>query len=214
MTLRSTKERWGWVTRVLHWTIALAVLGMLAAGLYAVNFVDTSTADGDKQFYAVIDIHKSFGLSILLLMVVRVLWRLSDRTPAFPVAMPTWERFAARTSEFLLYLGLFVMPISGYLWASAYGEPVRFFGIKLPALVQLTGPWIRLAKHTHDIAAFVLLTIVVLHVLGALKNHFVDRNDVLRKMLGVQLQHADREAAPLERLRPSPDRARGEKALS
>lgn len=188
MALRSTRERWGWVTRALHWSIALAVFGMVAAGLYAVHGIDVSTPAGDKQFYAVIDIHKSFGLLILLLMVVRLLWRLSERTPRLPTTTPWWERLLARFSQILLYVGLFVMPISGYLWASAYGEPVRFFGFKLPALVQLTGPSIRLARHTHDITAYVLLTIVVLHLLGALKNHFIDRNDVLRKMLGMPAQ--------------------------
>lgn len=184
MALRSTNTRWGWVTRVLHWSIALAVLGMLAAGLYAVS-LDTSTAAGDKRFYAVIDIHKSFGLLILSLMVIRVLWRLSERTPKWAPAIPVWERIAARVSELLLYIGLFVQPISGYLWASAYGEPVRFFGVKLPHLVNLPGPWVRVARHTHDTVAYVLLAIVVLHILGALKNHFIDRNEVLRNMAGL-----------------------------
>lgn len=191
MALRSTKERWGWMTRALHWTIALAVIGMLAAGLYAVHGIAVATPAGDKLFYTVIDIHKSFGLLILLLMVVRLLWRLSERTPQLPLATPSWERLLARCSQILLYVGLFVMPVSGYLWASAYGEPVRFFGIKLPALVQLTGPSIRLARHTHDIAAYVLLAIVAMHILGALKNHCIDRNDVLRKMLGLRSRSID-----------------------
>jgi cytochrome b561 len=187
MALRSTNMRWGWVTRALHWSIALAVLGMLAAGLYAVS-LDTSTPAGDKQFYTVIDIHKSFGLLILSLMVVRVLWRLSERTPQLSAVIPPvplWERIVARVGHLLLYIGLFVQPITGYMWASAYGEPVRFFGIKLPHLVNLPGPWVRVARHTHDIAAYVLLAIVILHILGALKNHFIDRNSVLRNMAGL-----------------------------
>lgn len=198
MALRSTNMRWGWVTRALHWSIALAVLGMLAAGLYAVNFVHTGTPAGDKLFYGVIDIHKSFGLLILMLMVIRVLWRLSERTPQLAAVVPPipkWERIAAWISKLLLYAGLFVQPITGYLWASAYGEPVRFFGVKLPHLITLTGPSIRLARHTHDIVAYVLLAIVILHILGALKNHFIDRNNILRNMAGT-LPDTDTRTVP------------------
>ena len=187
MALRSTTMRWGWVTRALHWSIAFAVIGMLAAGLYAVS-VDISTPAGEKLFYTVIDIHKSFGLLILTLMVIRVLWRLSEHTPQLAAVVPPvprWERIAAWLSKLLLYIGLFVQPITGYLWASAYGEPVRFFGVKLPHLVTLAGPSIRWVRHTHDVVAFVLLAIVVLHILGALKNHFIDRNDILRNMAGL-----------------------------
>jgi cytochrome b561 len=203
MALRSTNTRWGWVTRVLHWSIALAVLGMLAAGLYAVKLVHTGTPAGDKLFYTVIDIHKSFGLLILMLMVIRVLWRLSERTPKLSAVVPPvplLERIVARVAHLLLYIGLFVQPISGYLWASAYGEPVRFFGVKLPHLVTLTGPSIRLARHIHDAVAYVLLVIVVLHILGALKNHFIDRNQVLRNMAGLapDTRTAPKQAAPAD----------------
>jgi cytochrome b561 len=172
------------MTRVLLWSIALAVLGMLAAGFYA-GSLDTSTPTGFNRFNAVIDIHKSFGLLILMLMVVRVLWRLTERTPGLPANVPSWERIAARASHLLLYVGLFVMPISGYLMASAHGETVRFFGITLPHLVDLRGGWVHLAHSTHHTIAFVLLAIVVLHVFGALKNHVIDSNDVLRNMAGL-----------------------------
>ena len=106
------------MTRTLHRSIAVAVLGMLTAGLYAVHLVDPSTVAGDKRFYTVLDIHKSFGVLILVLMVVRVLWRMNDSAPAWPPAMPSWERWSARIAQIALYIGLFVMPISGYLWAS------------------------------------------------------------------------------------------------
>jgi cytochrome b561 len=177
------------MTRVLHWSIALAVLGMLAAGFYA-GSLDTSTPAGFSRFNAVIDIHKSFGLLILMMMVVRVLWRLSERTPELPAKVPSWERFVARGSQLLLYAGLFVMPISGYLMASAHGERVRFFGITLPHVVDLRGRWVHVAHSTHHIVAFVVLAIVVLHVMGALKNHFIDRNDVLRNMAGLTRETA------------------------
>ena len=184
MALKSTSTRWGWVTRALHWSIALGVFGMLAAGFYA-GSLDTGTPTGFNRFDVVIDIHKSFGMLILMLMVLRVLWRLSERTPKLPSTVPAWERIAARVAHLLLYVGLFAMPISGFLMASAHGETVRFFGISLPHVIELRGHWVHAAHSTHHAVAFVLLAIVGLHILGALKNHVVDRNDVLRNMAGL-----------------------------
>ena len=184
MALKSTSTRWGWATRVLHWSIALAVFGMFAAGFYAGN-LDPSTPADRGQYNAVINVHKSFGLLILMMMVVRVLWRLSERTPKLPSTVPAWERIAARAAHLLLYVGLFVMPISGYLMAIGEPEPVQFFGLTLPHVLELHGYWALVADWTHHIVAFVLLAIVVLHVLGALKNHVIDRNDVLRNMAGL-----------------------------
>ncbi|MBA3897191.1 MAG: cytochrome b [Sphingomonadaceae bacterium] len=184
MALRSTNERWGWVTRALHWSIALTVFGMIAAGLYAVS-LDTSTRAGEMNYYSVIDVHKSFGLLIIALMAFRLLWRVGERSPWPTAETPALEIVAARGAQVLLYAGLFVMPVSGYLWATAYGEPARFFGVKLPGFVHFKGEQAKLVHHIHIITAFVLMTIIGLHILGALKNHFIDRNDVLRKMLGL-----------------------------
>ena len=183
MALRSTTEHWGSVTRLLHWLIAVAVLGMIAAGLYA-GSLDVNTVEGDERYFRVIDLHKSFGLMVITLTTLRVFWRFGEPTPSPPRDMPRWEILLARLAQMLLYLGLFVIPVSGFLWATAYGEPLRFFGIKLPTLIHVRGADANLAHHFHVIAAFTLMGVVGLHLLGALKNHFVSRNDVLRKMLG------------------------------
>jgi len=187
MGLRSTAEEWGWVTRALHWFVALAVFGMIAAGLYAKSR-DVSTVAGDLSYFRVIDVHKSLGLLIILLMAFRALWRLSERTPRAPAGLPAWEVVLARVTHLLLYVGLFLIPVSGFLWATAYGEPVRFFGLKLPGLMHLRGAEATLARHVHVLAAFALIAVVTLHFTGALKNHFVGRNDVLHKMLGLAPQ--------------------------
>jgi cytochrome b561 len=193
MALRSTFKRWGWVTRALHWSIALMIFGMLAAGLFA-GSLDTGTPAGEMRYYAVIDVHKSFGLLIIMLAAFRVVWRASEKSPTMPPT-PKWELILARISQLVLYIGLFLMPVTGYLWASAYGEPVRFFGLKLPSFAHLNGEQAKLAHHIHIFTAFVLMAIIALHVLGALKNHFIDRNDVLRKMLGLESRYPEADAA-------------------
>ena len=184
MALRSTKQDWGLVTRTLHWLIGITILGMLAAGLYA-SSLDISTVEGDLEYFTIIDLHKSFGVLIIVLATIRVLWRLSEATPSLESEVPKWEIVLARASHLLLYLGLFALPISGFLWATAYGEPLRLFGWKLPTLIHVHGDDATKAHHFHVFAAFVLLGVVALHLAGALKNHFISGNNVLLKMLGI-----------------------------
>lgn len=152
-------------------------------GFYA-STVDQNTPAGDLRYYAVIDVHKSFGFLVILAMAFRLVWRAGEPTPRLPASVSRWEKVLARTSQVLLYAALFLMPVTGWLWATAYGEPMRFFGIKLPVPVHLKGDQATLAHHIHIVTAFVLAAMVGLHVVGALKNHFVNRNDVLRKMIG------------------------------
>ena len=210
MALKSTSARWGWATRVLHWSIALAVFGMFAAGFYA-SHLDLSSPAALAQYNAVINVHKSFGLLILMMMVIRVLWRLSERTPILPSTVPAWERIAARAAHLLLYVGLFVMPISGYLMVIGEEQPVQFFGLTVPRVLALHDPFVALvaeavADWTHHTVAFILLAIVVLHVLGALKNHLIDRNDVLRNMVGLPRETvaAPKPVVPVDAAPPAP----------
>ncbi len=184
MALRTDNQRWGFITRILHWSTATLVLGMLAAGLYAVS-LDQSTPAGELRYYAVIDVHKSFGLLIIMLVTVRILWRRSERSPDWPATTPAWEKILARTSQSLLYLGLFLLPVAGYLWASGFGEPVRWFGLKLPSVVHLSAPQVTLAHHVHIYTAFGLMAVLALHLMGVLKNQLIDRTNVLGNMLGL-----------------------------
>jgi cytochrome b561 len=185
MALPSTKRQWGYVTQTLHCLIAVLVFSMIAAGLYA-GSVDINTPVGETRYFAVIDVHKSLGMLLIALVLFRIVWRLSERTPALPPDVPIWEIVPGRASQLLIYAGLIAIPVAGFLWATAYGEPIRFFGIKLPTIVHVRDGQATQAHHFHIIAAFILLGIVGLHLAGALKNHFVSRNDVLRKMLGVE----------------------------
>lgn len=156
MALRSSRENWGWVTRALHWIIGLTVIGMLTAGLYA-GSLDQSTVEGDLEYFSVIDLHKSFGVLVICLAAARVIWRLGEATPSLDGEVPRWEVVLARASHLLLYLGLFALPVSGFLWATAYGEPLRLFGWKLPTLVHVHGTAAKVAHHFHVLAAFGLL---------------------------------------------------------
>lgn len=169
---------WGAPAKFLHW---------LVAGLIFIQFALGWLALGWRLSPTKLDLfvwHKSTGMLILLLVLVRLGWRLVNPTPALPLDTPAWERGAARLSHGLLYVLMIAMPLVGWVVQSAAGIPFRiFWRIPLPALVSPD-------KHTEDLAAFVhfslgmvFAALLVLHVGAALRHHFVKRNTVLVRML-------------------------------
>ena len=108
MTSTLENSRYSHVAIVLHWTMALLIIGMLAAGKFM-----TSLSEDDPLRFSLTQWHKSFGLCILFLTVVRILWRTTHRAPALPVKMRRWERVAAHCSHWAFYLLMIAMPVSG-----------------------------------------------------------------------------------------------------
>ena len=179
MKLRSDSRRWGAVTKALHWIIALAVIGLLCVGLW---MIDLPMSADKVRVYA---LHKSVGVTVLALALIRIAWRLGEKTrPGLPFGMPQWERAAAWSSHLLLYVGLLLMPLSGWLFNSAANFPLQWFGwLTIPGLTG-PDPEIKvLARAIHHWTAYALIALLSLHVLAALKHHFVDRDETLRRML-------------------------------
>jgi cytochrome b561 len=180
---RNTSERYGGVTQLFHWVVV---------GLIITQFVLANRADdlplGVKKI-AVLAQHKSVGMTILMLAVLRISWRLSSKVPALPSMTPGWQRLGARGSHVLLYLLLFLMPLSGWLMSSARNFPVSWFG--LFTFPDLIGPDRALYERLHDVheaLATTLFVVAVIHALAALKHHFFDRDNVLRRMLPMRLK--------------------------
>lgn len=128
--------------------------------------------------------HKSLGLLILLLVIVRVAWRLINTTPQLPARTPLWQHRLAQLIQFMLYVCLVTLPISGWLMSSARNFPVSVFGLfQLPDLVEPNERTFELARGLHESLAWALVILATIHVLGALQHHFVRQDDVLRRML-------------------------------
>jgi cytochrome b561 len=178
MPLRNTPETWGTVHKTLHWLIALAVVGLLCVGWY----MDEMPNSPDKiKVYA---LHKSFGITVLALMLVRLAWRWGNPRPALPSTMKGWERRLAGVVHGGIYAALLAMPLSGWLFNSASNFPLKWFGLfSIPALAGPDRDLKLLAEDVHWALSWVIVTLVALHVAGALKHHFVDRDDVLKRML-------------------------------
>ncbi|MCC6172437.1 MAG: cytochrome b/b6 domain-containing protein [Gammaproteobacteria bacterium] len=178
MPLRNTTRRWGTVSRLLHWLVAALVIA---------QFVLANLAGGlppGVAKLAMLARHKSVGITILVLALLRLLWRASQPVPTLPPSMPRWQARLATGTHHLLYALLFAMPLSGWLMSSARNYPVSWFGlVQLPDLVGASERLYAALHATHATLAVLLALTALLHVAGALKHHFIDHDDVLRRML-------------------------------
>ena len=173
---------------VLHWLIALGIIVNIALALSA-DYLP------DDWVRPVIDTHKSIGITVLGLAILRLLWRATHRPPALPESFPSWERKSAHIVHVLLYVLIFSMPLSGWLhdsaWKGGASHPMSLFHVI---------PWFRIGfimnqppvfkEHLHDLfgaihtsLAYVIYVLVGLHIAGALKHEWIDRKSVIRRML-------------------------------
>jgi cytochrome b561 len=178
MTIRNTATRWGHVSQFLHWLIVVLIITQVILANLAEDL-----PIGVKKL-AMYARHKSVGITILGLAVIRLLWRWANPTPLLPGTLKPYERVLATLTHAGLYVVLFAMPLTGWMMTSARGFPVSWFGFfQLPDFVPKDKALYDAMKETHDTLALVLYAIVFLHVAAALKHHFMLKDDVLRRML-------------------------------
>ena len=163
----------------LHWLVALLLVGQFALGWYLVGIERGVPARG-----YFVNLHKSTGLLVGLVIVLRLGWRLAHRPPSLPDSMPRWQRQAASSTHFLLYFFMLLMPLAGYVASNFSKYGVNFFN-----LLKLA-PWgpedkqlYAFFNQTHGIASWILLALVLVHVLAALKHALIDRDTLIERML-------------------------------
>jgi cytochrome b561 len=177
MLFRNTLKRWGTVAQTLHWLIVALIIIQVILAFTAAELHGLAKL-------AMLARHKSVGITILMLAVVRLLWRLANPTPPLPANLKPYERILAHFTHTALYVLIFVMPLSGWIMSSARGFPVSWFSLfQLPDLVHKNRPLYEAMIETHEVLAWTLGAVATLHVLGALKHHFVLKDTVLRRML-------------------------------
>lgn len=160
-----------------HWVIAALILVAFPLGVYMHELPLSPTK---LKLYSY---HKWIGITVLLLFVPRILWRITHRPPA-PLPMPAWQHRIAEGTHHLLYLLMFLVPLSGWLMSSAKGFQVVYFGVlPLPDLVGKSEDLGDLLKEVHEALNFGLLALVGLHVAGTLKHMIIDKDGTLRRML-------------------------------
>jgi cytochrome b561 len=177
MNLRSTPFQWGWVAKSFHWIIALAILGNGLFGLLM------DLAHSPMQKINWLALHKSIGLTVLALALLRILWRWRDGRPAEEAA-PRWQKLAAHAVHAVLYMLIVAMPLSGWWFNSVSGKPLQWFKLfNLPALAAKNDDIRHFAHGVHEYLFWFLLLVLVAHVGAALKHHVFDNDNVLRRML-------------------------------
>ncbi|HLG52929.1 MAG TPA: cytochrome b [Steroidobacteraceae bacterium] len=182
MPLRNTPARYGSVAQTLHWVI----VGLLIVQFTLGKIAEDLPNGFDKL--VILARHKSFGITILALALLRLAWRLFDRPPPIP-PMPGWQATAARISHFSLYTLLFAMPLTGWTMSSASNYPVSWFGlVQLPDLVAPDPALKEALQEVHETLSNILLALASLHVAAALKHQFLDRDGLMFRMLPWRLR--------------------------
>jgi cytochrome b561 len=191
MPSRISPTRYSSVAKAFHWIIAALIVTQFTLAWMA----DDLPLGAHKL--ALLARHKSVGMTVLMLAILRLSWRLKNPPPALPPGMTSLERRLARASHAAFYVLLFAMPMTGWLMSSAKNYSVSWFSLfTWPNLIGKNEAAFDLLRSTHDTLSFVLFTIAVLHILAALKHHFWNKDDVLLRMLPlIKLDKAKSEKA-------------------
>jgi len=160
----------------LHWLLAVALVGMIPLGWYMTSIED----DPGSDWY--FDLHKSIGLIVAALILIRIVLRLRHRPAPLPGTTPIWQRQLSTATHRLLYACMVIMPITGYIGASFSKEGLRFFGSRLPVWATTNKDISEFFFSIHSITTWVLVVLISLHVLAGLKHLFIDRDGVFQRM--------------------------------
>ena len=171
-----TTERYTLTAIALHWVLGLGIIGAFCVGLYMADLPFSPTR------LKLFNWHKWAGITILVLSVLRLLWRLTHRPPA-DVAGPRWQQLASHAVHYALYALFFLVPLAGWAYSSSAGFPIVWFGVlPLPDFVPVDKALAEVMKERHEQLAWAMAILVGLHVAAALKHHFVDRDGLLNRM--------------------------------
>lgn len=165
-------------SKILHWIIAVLVILMLAVSFFLEDVPETYIGTAYM-------LHKSLGLTVLALMLIRLYWIVRFGKPPLPTSAPAWERILSRAVQWSFYVLLIIQPISGWVLSAAADRMPTFFGLfKVPTLgIAPNESLDHVSKFVHEKIAWLLVFLVFLHLCGALKHHFINKDGVLRRML-------------------------------
>ncbi|MDH3372633.1 MAG: cytochrome b [Gammaproteobacteria bacterium] len=178
MWFRNSDDAWGSVARGFHWLIAALVIAQFLIG---------NVAEEMKLTPAKLDLfvwHKSIGVTVLVLAVLRLAWRFGNPPPAPPAGTPAWERRLGALVHWVLYALIFIVPLSGWWVSDASRVPFRaYFLVPMPDLIATDRGLQEAAAEVHEALTIILLCVAIVHIAAALRHHFLLHDDVLRRML-------------------------------
>ncbi|HSC66196.1 MAG TPA: cytochrome b [Cellvibrio sp.] len=176
--LKDSSSGYGLVSILIHWISAILILFLFGLGIYM-----TGLSYYDDWYHEGPELHVSLGLVVLLIMLLRVVWRILNPAPV-DLSAKRVQNLTARLVKLGLYIFIFVVLVTGYLITTAEGQPASMFGlIKFPVLTELSSQNVDLAGELHEYLAWGIVLLVVLHSLGALFHHFVLRDRTLVRIV-------------------------------
>ena len=180
MPLRNSAERYGAVAILLHWSMALVLIALIASGLYMVRLPD---AGFDTKKISLIMYHKELGMLALALAALRLAWRVGNVLPRLVEHLPDWQKLAARFAHLAFYALMLALPLTGWMMSSATGIPVSFLGwFDLPDLVAYSERSFRAFIGIHKWLGYALLALIAIHAAAALRHHWGLKDETLTKM--------------------------------
>ncbi len=178
MLLRNTSSRYGLVSQLFHW----GIVALIITQFVLVSIFEDLPSGLEKA--STIGLHKSFGMLILILALLRLIWRWCNEVPEPLVNQNKIERRLSGIAHALLYGLIIVIPLSGWLMSSFAGYATSFFGIfNFPQLALTNKGMVDVVEEVHEVLALTMLVLAFLHLVAALVHHFVRKDDVLRRML-------------------------------
>lgn len=176
MSLTNTTSTYGSVSKFFHWLIFVLLTAMLIFGY----LLDEIPEDYQAMAY---NVHKLTGLTILLLMVLRAIWVISNPKPAIPAGTPGWQRFAEITVRVLLYISIIAMPLVGWIGSCAAGRAPHIGDFQFNLPIAENKPLVQTMFELHGTFAIMIIVLASIHILAALYHYFIERDEILQRML-------------------------------
>lgn len=177
----NTIHRFGLVSIILHWSMAITLFGLFGLGWYMVDLTYY-----DVLYKTLPEVHKSIGILFGVVLIFRIIWKIINITPAFENGLSPFQQFCAKAVHLGLYGLMVLIVVSGYLISTADASSISVFDFfQLPATITSMPEQADNAGLVHKYLAYVIIGLTVLHVAAALKHHFINKDNTLRKMLGI-----------------------------
>ena len=176
--LKNTSSSYGLITRLFHWLISIMIIALLIVGF---TMTSMETSANKWELYSM---HKATGVIVLSLVSLRFLWRLANIQLDLPADLPSWQKLASRITHYLLYVFMFLMPISGVLMSILGGHEVNVFNLfTIPATAEKNVDLARFFWNIHGISAFTFAGLIGLHISAGLYHHFIRKDNILSRMI-------------------------------
>jgi len=183
MQLKNSAERYGVIAQLLHWSIVVLIVTQFVLA----NQAEEATSLLRKA--QTLTLHKNIGMTVFMLAVIRLVWRWINLTPAHLPTVKAWQQRLADLTHWALYALILLTPLAGWLMSSAKSYSVSYFGLfTFPDLVAPDEGRYQSFKTLHQVLAFSIFNLALLHIAAALKHHFWDKDNVLRRMLPLKLR--------------------------